>query len=313
MLTRKALRRLRDIALLALMLVVLGAVFLLYPRARVNDLFRYLSLGSPFVLGLMGVFVALHEEWAKKHRVFVIVAFTVASALAFYVTNRQASESAKETAEAQRQATDANAKLSDSVEDLHKGATEISRVQALNTRLQEKLLASSEQLLASSGKISDLSGQAVANSKESLRNIMGADSIPCIVPQVYVQVDPVLLMIFNRGEHLLTGVTVRIRHEPAEFFTKPELSVGVVHPGIGKMLSEGVSPKPDSTGIDTYLIDISTQSEQFSQTLVFRKGKDASPWAYRYWVWKHTLKRAKGSKAENFEVIRPTKWSDESG
>ena len=157
--------------------------------------------------------------------------------------------------------------------------------------------------------------------QESLRNITGGDSVPYIVPQNHAQTDPLPLMIWNHGKYILSGVSVVVRNSkdyasnnPADFFKIPEMQVGVVHPGFGKLLRSGISPHPDESGIDVYLIEISTQSETFTETLQFRRGKYSLPWAYRYWVNKHTLTRTSQSNiTRSVPVFSRPEWSDDLG
>ena len=280
------------------------------------DSLYYLNLAAQFTLVLMGVLLALRDAWVKRHPNVVLLAFGLVGAVAMFAAVRQGQENTRETAEAKRQAAEANEKLVGTMDNLDRSTKEISRVQGLNIQLQQKLLGSSDQLLRSSATISNLSEQAVANSDESLKNITGEDSIPYIVPQTHAGVDPIPLMIWNRGKHLLTGVTVTIRNSKdytnGEFLNRPELDVGVVHPGFGRWLRSGISPTPDNDGVDIYIIWISTQSELFTETLQFRKSKN-NPilWAYRFWVAKQKI-LGKGRSAA-IPVYDRSQWSDDLG
>lgn len=154
MFATKTLKRLVNLffsALIALSLIILIA---LSRRVAVTDSLLYISAASQLVLGFMGVLLALHEDWAKRHRSFIIAAFALAALFGFYTTIRQARDSARETAHAQTQAAEANIRLSNSLDNLNKSTAEISRVQRLNTQLQE-------QLLTRSGEIAELSQQGI--------------------------------------------------------------------------------------------------------------------------------------------------------
>jgi hypothetical protein len=151
--------------------------------------------------------------------------------------------------------------------------------------------------------------------QESLKNITGADSVPYIVPQSHeASSDLITLMIFNGGKHLLTGVDVEIWHTRGEFaLNQPRIDVGTLHPGgMGKELGHGISPRPDTSGVDMYLANISTQSYSFSETLQFRHGKYALPWAFKFWVCRQEFKNGNGLcvpiKSES-EI----RWSDDLG
>jgi uncharacterized membrane protein len=178
----------------------------------------------------------------------------------------------------------------------------------------------------------DKSRQLLSMTQESLNNITGGDSFPYVVPQTHARVDPVPLFMWDHGRYILTGVSVVIRNTKAygegdaAFLSAPEFSVGVVHPGWGKLLRQGISPKPDASGIDSYEIEMYTQSDFFTEVLRFRKGKYALPWAYQYWVVKHLFgesarrmmpKAARPPHGSNVgmsvPVLNTSGWSDDQG
>jgi hypothetical protein len=85
--------------------------------------------------------------------------------------------------------------------------------------------------------------------------------------------------------------------------------VGAVHPGWGRFLKLAVTPRPDSTGVDIFLINISTQSETFTEVLQFRRHKTIPQrWAYRYWVTK--FKELKNGSA-SVPVYDRSQWDDD--
>ncbi len=152
--------------------------------------------------------------------------------------------------------------------------------------------------------------------QESLMNIVGGDSVPYIVPQTHAQTKQIPLEIWNRGKYILSGVTVVIRNgrdytNPASFFSRQQLEVGIVHPGFGRLLTAGIFPNPDSTGVDDYIIEISTQSDLFVETLNFRKSKYSLPWAYQYWVTKEIIE--KPGVTRGVIVVDQSAWSDDLG
>lgn len=165
-------------------MIVLGSVFLLYPRGHLNGLFRYLAVALPIVLGFMGVLLALHEDWAKRHRGFVIVAFVVIGSLAFYTAKQQLDQSTKEAAEAQSRLDTSNTRLSESLDRLGTQSNEISRVQDLNTKLQNRLLDQSGQLIDSSKQITGLSKTAITTSTGGdsfCYMVFSGPLVPCFV------------------------------------------------------------------------------------------------------------------------------------
>lgn len=125
---------------------------------------------SQLILVLMGVWIALHEDWAKRHRFLVLAGFVIAGFAGLYMTRQQSRQSGQEVAEAQRQAADANTKLSNTLEKINNQSIqignqtgEISRVQNLNTALQNKLLDQNGQLIDSSKQIAELSKESIAS------------------------------------------------------------------------------------------------------------------------------------------------------
>ncbi len=166
------------------------------------------------------------------------------------------------------------------------------------------------QTLEATKEVNDLA-------QESLKNITGGDSFPYIVPLIHAGIDP-------NGKYLLTDVTVTIRPStdfttanPAQFF-RTGLPVGILNPdGWGKQLGVGISPKPDPGSVDSYIIEIQTQSTLFTQLLQFRKGKNTLPWAYRYSVVKHNFSlfglRGGTKGADRATSVMNQPWSDDLG
>jgi len=273
-----------------------------------------MSAATPLLLGLMGVFVALHEDWAKQHKPVVIALFVLVSGIGFLVTTEQDRRLSSAT-------TAAQSALANSVSAPGAEASEIKEEQDRNTELQNQLINSNAELVTSSRQISELSSEAVVNSRESLSNIMGTGSVPFVIPQTALPLDPIPLGIFNGGKHLLTGVTVVIKRQldpppqtAEDLFKRQELAVGTLHPGLPRLLSERISPKPDSNGMDFYDVYISTQSETFEQLLEFRRGTNGFLWAYRYVVWQDVVRldRSRASLSGRQRMVIPmTAWSDE--
>jgi hypothetical protein len=114
---------------------------------------------SQLILVLMGVWIALHEDWAKRHRFLVMAAFIVAGFAGLWATRQQSIQTGKEISEAQKEAAAANRQLSNTLEKINNQSvqignqtSEISRVQDLNTELQERLLGTSKEIASLSQK-----------------------------------------------------------------------------------------------------------------------------------------------------------------
>lgn len=169
------------------------------------------------------------------------------------------------------------------------------------------------------GTVLDKTNGVAKLAEESLNNIVGAGSFPYVVPQIQEQTTPIPLFIVDQGKHLLTGVSVVIRNSKdftqgdAALLNRPAVDVGVLHPGWGKTLKVGISPDPNSAGLDIYEIEMYTQSDSFTEILQFRKAKHTPPlWAYRFWVVKHILKRTLRENVDNPKLMmKDSRWSDE--
>jgi hypothetical protein len=175
----------------------------------------------------------------------------------------------------------------------------------------EVLRKNQEQFHGTVSRVDHLAGLA----QESLANITGEDSFPYIVPQ---PTDPVRLYIWNRGEHILNGVTVIIR--PTDDYTnglpfRPELQVGTLHPGWGKQINNFViQPNLNSDKDDIYLIEMYTQSDTFDEVLHFKKSKRPGQlWAYKMWVIRRSFYNPEKHREERSGavVMDRSKWSDE--
>ncbi|MDQ2710675.1 MAG: hypothetical protein M3Y24_00320 [Acidobacteriota bacterium] len=165
--------------------------------------------------------------------------------------------------------------------------------------------------------------------QESLANITGKNSFPYIVPQTHSGTETIPLFMWDHGRHLLSGVTFTIKKWGSDgILTFPEMDVGVLHPGWGRPLKAQITPHPDtSSGIDSYDVEMYTQSEFFTEVLQFRKGRNQLRWAYQYWVQRHligdeakrTALQLKLSNAPNanfsltITVLSTKGWSDDLG
>lgn len=116
------------------------------------------------VPAVLGAVVTLHEDWAKRHRVPILVVFVVAAIIGLLTTVRQGINSGE-----------ASAKLSSSLDNLGKATEEISRVTSQNTELQEKLLKQGQT-------IADLANRNIDLSKESIDAVTGGGTYCYIVP-----------------------------------------------------------------------------------------------------------------------------------
>jgi hypothetical protein len=151
--------------------------------------------------------------------------------------------------------------------------------------------------------------------EESLKNITGADSFPYIVPQTHAGTDTSIpLFMWNQGAHLLNVTATITAHKDGDFVTFPAMNIGALHPGWGRLLPQQISPHPDASGVDSYTIELYTQSDFFTEVIHFRKGHNALPWAYQYWVTKQVFgDEAKRYVYRTFPNLPKSQKDDTSG
>jgi hypothetical protein len=180
-----------------------------------------------------------------------------------------------------------------------------------------------EATMARSGMIQTKTEQAADLAKDSLENITGGGSVPCVVPQTHAVVNGVIpLVVWNRGKkNSLTGLELKVLAE-SEFldqrslFYKPSAEPGTLHPSWAKPIPTGITPQVDSNGVAHYIIEIWAQNGFYTEVLNFRRGKYDLPWAYQYWLTKQP-----GAMASPSKPIRQTvdtkcyspQWSDDLG
>lgn len=91
--------------LVVICIAVLAQALLNHP-IEVIDPYRNFAICLSILLAVMGVETTLAEDWVKKHRPAVILAFVLVGALAAYLSIRQADESAMESAQSRKDLKD---------------------------------------------------------------------------------------------------------------------------------------------------------------------------------------------------------------
>lgn len=138
---------------------------------------------AQIVLVIAGAVVTLHEVWAKRHRLPLLLTFAAAGLVGLVATVNQGVRSGE-----------SDAKLSASLDNLGKAASEITRMTTLNTALQQKVLDQGKT-------ISDLA-------KKSIDVTTGADSY------AYVEISGVgqanLVTVIHSGAYPLHSLGMRI-------------------------------------------------------------------------------------------------------
>lgn len=148
-------------------------------------------------------------------------------------------------------------------------------------------------------------------------DLTGGDSFAYLVPQPHAGTNVLPLAIWNHGDYILNGVTVRIRNlrdftNPPVFIATPIITVGVLAPHGFQLLTDVLHPQPDKSGIDYYWIELSAQNGMVVQNLQIRRGNGSLQWAYRYNVTKtvHIQEKDKTTGVQSI-VLDQMKWSDD--
>ena len=93
-------------AMVAVICIAFLAQGLLDHPIEVIDPYRNIAICLSILLATMGVVTTLAEDWVKKHRPAVILAFVLVGAGAAYMSIRQADETTMEAAQARKEFTD---------------------------------------------------------------------------------------------------------------------------------------------------------------------------------------------------------------
>jgi hypothetical protein len=161
--------------------------------------------------------------------------------------------------------------------------------------------------------------KAISLADTGLKNITGYGSVPCITPQSHaIENNEVPLVVWNRGQNDLTGVELRMLSqneftEALAIFNKPAISLGTIHPTWPKPIPNGVHPIVGANGEASFIAEIWTQNGFYTELLKFRKGKYALPWAYQYWLTKHTRIGPHGMEGNILGECNQGQWSDDLG
>jgi hypothetical protein len=266
---------------------------------------------SQLALVLMGVWIALHEDWAKRHRFLVLTAFIVAGFAGLYMTRQQSRQSGEDVAAAQRQAAEANTKLSNTLEKINNQSNqigsqtgEISRVQSLNTELQNKLLGQSGQLIDSSKQISDLS-------KEAINTTTGGESFCYMYVDTNTITGRAFPVFITLGKQPLYEVHARVADINAEdaILKRPhtinemlgiQVNVGELSPITAKMQFDQVIPLSDPSRVD---FNVFFDARNGTWTELLRMRKVGKNWIEAIRVLRDMRRNGKEVQKQVFEQI----------
>jgi hypothetical protein len=263
------------------------------------------------VLAVMGVLVPLFREWGEIGRLEKVL-WTLAMFALLALELR--------TLYLDRDEHDAEQALA--------RCRDLESFQAIANKLDGSIRQAQGQYQSTIAEVNNVlktTQSAASLAKNSVDQLSGKGSYPCIVPQSHAVVDgKIPLVLHNRGKNNLTGVGVQILSphaftEDIREFYKPEIDLGTVNPIWSKPLPVGIAPELDRNGIADYTIFIWTQNGFYSEVLQFRKGKYL-PFAYRYWLTKRevfdkpTKQFPKGAQVSTpITGCQSSEWSDDLG
>jgi Protein kinase domain len=141
----------------------------------------------------------------------------------------------------------------------------------------------------------------------------GPSPFATVVPQTH---SPGLeLTIWNEGDEPLTGVAVKIIcHSCTPITSEPEINVGTIPAHGFRELKSSFSPQLGSDGIASYMLLISETKGQTVESLQFRPGRNALPWAFQYQVTRQIPRdNGDGTTTTKSELLKQAAWSDDLG
>jgi len=248
------------------------------------------ALSQLFLVGL-GAVVSLQEDWAKRHRRGVLLAFAILGIVGLVATVKQAGESAK-----------ANTKLSDSLTSLGNSASEISRMATLNTQLQRRLLDQSDT-------IAGLAEQA-ANSAT------GGDS--------YVMVTPIFTPLAANQNTFSLAATVcrkcKYSIPNAHIFLQADaksqsigtpIYEGTIDPNFFITLPQSITAA--TTRETTYTVTVLARNKPTIEILKIRANVQAQQWQYSYRIERqvrspHFNPKTRMAEGEVLKVLEDVPW-----
>lgn len=284
MFSTESLKHQVTVSLIGLVALFFLVLFGLVWRGLITmtDSLLYVSEAIPLVLGFMGVLIALHEDWAKRNRWWVIGAFVVVSGLGFYANVKHRERLEMEASKSREDAAIANTKLADSIKNLGSQTNqivtqgdEIKRVERLNTGLQNKLLDQSGQLIDSGKRISDLSKEAIATTT-------GGESYCYMYLDTFTSSKGPFPTFIHQGNQPLYDIHVRISdlHKLEDikgsmtvdqlFSTGPAFTVGDLAPTSTKMEFDQIITLSDSPRQD-FNIFFDARNGYWDENLRMRK------------------------------------------
>ncbi len=232
-------------------------------------------------LGLVAIIMSVRaeEKWSKTEKIMWLFLATVLMVVEVRAINKDHNdhEDAQRNADVlQLEEFDRIARRIDKSIDVSKGNYSDTMTQLMET-------------LKTTKRVADMT-------KRNLDNINGTGSFPCVFPQSHGATDLAIpLDVHNVGSgNTLTGVEIQILTEeqslkPLIYMIKPQINVGTVTTIWPKPLPEAIVPQLNSEGIAQYEINIWTQSGYYWETMQFRRGKYALPWAYKFWTTERVL------------------------
>jgi hypothetical protein len=88
----------------------------------------------------------------------------------------------------------------------------------------------------------------------------------------------------------LTGVSVFVAEVNSERHWNTSREIGTVSPDSAQLIPIALlTPTPDKTGVDSYIITISEQNGQIFEKLWIRKSQTTGAWEHKYRVWRQIL------------------------
>jgi hypothetical protein len=152
---------------------------------------------------------------------------------------------------------------------------------------------------------------SITGARETQTLLTGGDGYAYVVPQTKAPDLP--LTIYNPGEHALPGVAVEIVDMNFDHGippTLPEIEVGTIPAHRSRLLKASFTPTPGADGEASYMFLISAANGLVTQSMQFRRGGYALPWAYKFVVVRQIRIDDQHGRGE---TLKMQGWSDDLG
>lgn len=154
-------------------------------------------------------------------------------------------------------------------------------------------------VLSDDNHIKNTARNNLSATRKSLENITGGHSYAVLIPRVELAQYPVPIVMWNRGNNLLTGVHVvvyTVQIKQSHMTIVDEFDVGTITPQERRRIQPAYWLSPEI--LQDYMIEIYEQNGVFEETLQMIQNPKSKRFIYRYGVRKTTIEKRSGHETE---------------